>query len=341
MLQETKTIQTDTKPRIAFLGVGWIGKNRMEAIHRSGFARVDSLCDFSDETAREASDAAGGCRIAASFEEILESDVEAVVIATPSAMHSEQTRQALERGKAVFVQKPLALDAKTTRELVQLAEEKDCLLHVDFSYRHTKAMQALQQVIASGDLGKIYAADLTFHNAYGPDKSWYYDVEKAGGGCLTDLGIHLVDMLYWLFPDAELSRSCQSLYKQGELLHPPQRDVEDFAVADLQLNNGLSAHIACSWNLPAGREAVIEATFYGTEGGVKFENINGSFYDFQTSLLKGTKTELLQAPPDEWSGRTAVHWAQKLSRGNHFDPSAKAYIKLAETLDKIYSTKKD
>lgn len=340
MMAETSEITAQkTKPRLGFLGVGWIGKNRMEAIHKSGFSEVQSLCDFSEEVAREAASGAGNCRVVETYEDILNSGVEGVVIATPSALHAEQARMALEKGKAVFVQKPLALDATTTRELVQLAEEKDCLLHVDFSYRHTRTMQALKKVIDSGEIGEVYAADLTFHNAYGPDKGWYYDVGKAGGGCLTDLGIHLVDALYWLFPGADLSESCQKLYKQGQLLEPPQRDVEDFASANLFLSNGINARIACSWNLPAGREALIEATFYGTKGGVKFENLNGSFYEFQTSLLQGTETQVLQSPPDEWSGRTAVHWAEQLSRGNHFDPMAKGYIKVAETLDRIYSTK--
>ena len=77
-------------------------------------------------------------------------------------------------------------------------------------------------------------------------------------------------------------------------------------MATLGLDNGSTVRIACSWNLQAGREAVIESTFFGTQGGACFRNVNGSFYDFVAERFRGTAREILAAPPDEWGGRAAV-----------------------------------
>ena len=68
---------------------------------------------------------------------------------------------------------------------------------MDLSYRHTTGMQRIRELIRAGELGHVYAVDLVFHNAYGPDKPWFYDVALSGGGCVIDLGIHLVDLALW------------------------------------------------------------------------------------------------------------------------------------------------
>src|SRR5690606_4635728 len=81
--------------------------------------------------------------------------------------------------------------------VIEAARSADRLLGVDFSYRFTEAMQAVRSLVEGGALGRVYAVDLVFHNAYGPDKPWFYDPRLAGGGCVMDLGIHLVDLALW------------------------------------------------------------------------------------------------------------------------------------------------
>ncbi|MBA2536075.1 MAG: gfo/Idh/MocA family oxidoreductase, partial [Actinobacteria bacterium] len=94
--------------------------------------------------------------------------------------------------------------------------------------------------------------------------------------------------------------------------------------------------LACSWNLHAGRDAVIEASFYGSNGAVSVRNVGGSFYDFRCERLRGTSTELLVEPPDDWSGRAAVDWARRLAAGECFDADAEEYVRVAALLDRIY-----
>lgn len=324
-------------PRIGFLGTGWIGRHRMEAIYRSREAEVAAIADVSADNAKEAAKVAPGAVVVDSLDALLEMKLDAVVIATPSAGHCSQTLRALESGLAVFCQKPLGRTAREAQMAVDAARAADRLLSVDFSYRYTDGIDKMRQLVASGELGHVYAADLVFHNAYGPDKPWFYDPELSGGGCLIDLGSHLVDLAMWIYGFPTIRSVSSSIYAGGERLKGGAGKVEDYAVLSVVLENGSVIRIACSWNISAGRDAVIESSFYGTKGGVSFRNVDGSFYDFVAERFRGTSRETIAAPPDEWGGRAAVAWARKLRHeGPSFDPAAEQLVKVAEILDAAY-----
>ena len=267
---------------------------------------------------------------------MLEAELDAVVIATPSAMHAEQAIEALDRGLAVFCQKPLGRNAAETREVIERAKRNDLLLGVDLSYRYMSEVKAVCDLVRRGELGKVFAADLVFHNAYGPDKPWFYNRKLSGGGCVIDLGIHLVDLALWALDFPEVFDVSSRLFAQGEALAKAEQSVEDFAQARIDLADGSCIQIACSWKLPAGRDAVISGTFYGTKGAASFFNINGSFFEFAAEKFQGTKRELLAHTKEEWAGKAAVDWATRLAGGKTYDPAVEQLVRVAETLDRIY-----
>src|SRR5688572_10128063 len=118
-------------PRLGFLGVGWIGRNRMEAIAQSGCAEVAAVADASPEMTRQAAACAPGAACVRSLDELLDLDLDGIVIATPSGLHAEQAFRALESGISVFCQKPLGRNAVETRSVVEAARSADKLLGVD------------------------------------------------------------------------------------------------------------------------------------------------------------------------------------------------------------------
>ena len=299
-----------TLPRLGFLGVGWIGRSRLQAIEEAGAGLAVAVAD-------PVVDGALG-----SYDELLEHELDGVVIATPSALHAEQAIAALERGLPVFVQKPLGRSAAEARAVVAAAAGADVPLGVDLSYRHAEAFAAARELVRSGELGEVYAAELVFHNAYGPDKPWFRDPALAGGGCVIDLGIHLVDLAVWTL---DLDPREVRARLRGE-------PVETWATAELD-----HVRVACSWDLHAGRDAWIEATFFGSAASVRVANVDGSFYDFRCDLLRGTGSEALVVPPDAWPGRAAVAWARRVAAGDGFDAAEAAeLVRVAEILDRIY-----
>ncbi|MHA6720611.1 Gfo/Idh/MocA family protein [Sphingomonas sp. RS6] len=321
------------KPRIGFLGTGWIGRHRMEAMLATGVIEAAAFADPSADCAEQARLLAPDARHVDGLEAMLALGLDGIVIATPSVMHAEQSICALDAGVAVFCQKPLGRIAAEVDAVIAAARRADRLLGVDLSYRHTEGMRAIAGLMRSGALGQVFAVDLVFHNAYGPDKPWFYDPEQSGGGCVIDLGVHLVDLALWTLGFPTVERVTASLRAQGQPLGPAQ--VEDYATAAFRAGDA-DVRLACSWRVHAGTDAEISAVFYGTEGGAALRNVGGSFYDFVAERFTGTSKTLLASPPDAWGGRAAAAWAEQLARSAQFDPEAVHFARSAEVLDQIY-----
>jgi predicted dehydrogenase len=335
-LTDARRVPAAARPRVGFLGVGWIGYHRMRTMAEADAVDIAAVVDPCAAMIAQATELAPGAKTVSSLDELLDEAIDGVVIATPTALHAEQAIQALRRGKAVFCQKPLGRTASEVRAVIEAARSANRLLAVDLSYRFTEAMRQIRNLLRGGDLGHIYAVELTFHNAYGPDKPWFYDPKLSGGGCVIDLGVHLVDLALWVLDFPAVTCASSRLFAQGEPLAACAGRAEDYAIATLNLETGASVHLGCSWRLPAGQDAVISAAFYGTRGGAALRNVNGSFYDFVAELYRGTAREVLTTPPDAWFGRAAVDWAARLAARNSFDPSAERFADVAEVLDRIY-----
>lgn len=328
------------RPRLGFAGVGWIGRHRLEAVATSGVAEIAGIFDPVADSAAKARELAPDATTVRSFEDLLALDLDGVVIATPSALHAAQATAALRAGKAVFCQKPLARDRSETERVIEAAHAADRLLHVDLSYRFTTGMQRIRELIQAGALGRVYAVETVFHNAYGPDKPWFYDATQSGGGCLLDLGIHLVDLALWCLDFPEVENVTGLLSRRGEAMGRDPRGVEDYAAAQLLLAGGTSVQLACSWKIHAGCDARIGLAFFGTEGGAAFANVGGSFYDFTAEqFLPDRSRRVLAAGPEPWGGRAAVAWAQRLAQSPSFDPQIRHLNLVADTLDRIYGRK--
>jgi predicted dehydrogenase len=295
---------TTDLPRLGFLGAGWTG---------------------------EALEVAPQAPRAESLEELLEHELDGIVIATPTALHAEQAVAALERGLAVFCQKPLARDAEETKRVLRAAREADRLLAVDLSYRHGEALQAAQTIVDQGEIGLVHSIDLAFHDAAGPDKPWFTQPDLSGGGCLIDLGTHLVDLALWLSGAGEYEvETARMLSLQGH-------EVEDQATAELILGGEVQARLACSWFQSAGGECAFECTAWGSDGAVSVRNVGGSFHDFRTELRRGVSSESLVEPPDPGRGRAIGAWARQLMDSRHYDPAAEEFELLAEVIDDVYA----
>lgn len=329
---------TITKPRLGFLGVGWIGADRLNSLVSSGLGAVAAIADTDVDRARGVAERHHCLRTGRNLDDLLEADLDGIVIATPSALHAEQTLAALSAGIPVFCQKPLGRSAREAHAVINEARERDLLLSVDLSYRHVTAFRAAKEALgenAGENAGDIYALDLRFHNAYGPDKPWFTDPSLSGGGCVIDLGTHLIDLaLWWLQRDAVTVVDAH-LYRGGRLLEQPVTDAEDYA--DVTLTAGDSViRLACSWFLPLGIDASIGARAFTPSMGVEVENVGGSFYDFTARVNKNHLTQVLAVPPDEWGGRALCSWTKSLAAGRGFDPAIEDQLVVASAIDAIY-----
>jgi predicted dehydrogenase len=324
------------RARLGFLGLGWIGRNRLQCVLQDDIAEVSAIADVSHASLEAAAALAPGAARGNTLQDLLATSLDGVVIATPSAQHATESAAVLDAGIAVFCQKPLARTAAEAFSVVERARSANRLLGVDLSYRHLSATGAVTRLLRDGALGGLYALDLTFHNAYGPDKPWYYDRRLAGGGCVMDLGIHLLDLLRGWTGGRAWHVTAASLLTKGRPWSAASETVEDFAHVQLQSDDGMTARVACSWGLPAGCDAVIDFTLHGTEAAARIRNVGGSFYDFMAERLTRGGREVLVTPPDAWAGRAVAAWIAGLARGGEFDDDAHGLVELAVTMDEIY-----
>jgi predicted dehydrogenase len=325
-----------TPLRLGFVGLGWIGRKRLDAIARHAHVQVAAVGDVDPARLQDAARAHPDAIAVDTVEQILDCDLDGVVIATPNGAHARQAIACLQRGVSVFCQKPLAIDGTATGRVVAAARAADRLLGVDFCYRHVQGMSALRERILAGALGQITHIDLKFHNAYGPDKAWCRDRVQSGGGCLLDLGVHLIDLARWLQGLPAMRVSSSHLYCDGRKLPTADAGVEDHACAELIQSNGAVVRLACSWNAHAGRDAVIGAEIFGTHGGAAWRNVNGSFFDFTVDMFHGTARERLGSYPDDWGTRALEAWVARLSLDPRFDCEAVQFAATAALIDGIY-----
>lgn len=330
-----------TRPRLGFAGVGRIGSRRLRAIVEAEAADVAAVFDVNQTNAKQTVALAGGngTVVVPTYEELLEQDLDGVVISSPNNLHASQSSAALEEGLAVFCQKPLGCSHPEVRDVIDTARRVDRLLGVDLTYRRAPAMQEIHRRAMAGDIGEIYAADLVFHNAFGPDKKWFYDRGQSGGGCFLDLGVHLVDLALWTLGYPKVEGLTSRFYARGR---PLRRDdlhtVEDYATARLDLASGATAQLACSWHLSAGCNAVIRATFHGTEGTLHMYNVDGSYFDLVAEKYVGTQKETLVVPNGRWDSGTAIDWSHRLAESNRFEPESVRHAEIAKVLDQVYSS---
>jgi len=325
-------------PRLGFVGLGWIGAMRLEAVAAAGLAEVAALCESAPQRLEETVRAYPGAAPFTGLEEMLDRagdlKLDGVVIATPNSLHAPQALAALDRGLAVFCQKPLALDAREARAMVEAARRADRLLGVDYSYRFTDGVRELRRAVEAGELGRVFSVDTVFHNAYGPDKPWCFDPRLAGGGALMDLGVHLIDLALWLLGDPGVEDVHGGAWREGEPLKAGT--VDDFANARIELAGGASVSVAASWNAHAGRDCVIRLAAFGTGGGAEFRNIDGSFYDFELARFAGRSEQIAVRESRDWLGRAILDWAARLGNRERFDPAIERSVRVSEVVDAVY-----
>ncbi len=335
-------------PRLAFVGLGWIGAQRLAAVTAAGAAEAVALCESAPERLAAAAAGHPGAACFADpgdlWRRAAALDLDGVVIATPNALHAPQVLAALERGLAVFCQKPLALSAAEARLLIAASREADRPLAVDYSYRHTAGAGEIRRAIAAGELGRMVALETVFHNAYGPDKAWCRDPALAGGGALMDLGVHLIDLALWLTEARAVTAVAGRATAGGQPVEGAgsRRGIDDFATAWLELETGAgeraTATLAVSWNAHAGEDCTIRAAAFGTAGGAELANVGGSFYDFELRRYSGRSRQTSHRESGEWMGRGIAAWAERLAAAPRFDPAAIRGILVAEVVDAVYGS---
>lgn len=192
------------KIRVGIIGTGW-GQLQIESFRRARDYEVVALCD-NDETRLNA--VAKQSKVDRTFTDyrdlVASAEIDLVSVATPPDAHQAMTRTAIDAGKHVFVEKPVALAIDEAQALLQAAEQKRLAHAVDFEMRYLPALAYSKELIDENYLGELWRVDVTMGMAqpWGVHGNWAAD-DTRGGGILWELGAHFIDTLRWWFGDVE------------------------------------------------------------------------------------------------------------------------------------------
>jgi predicted dehydrogenase len=258
---------------LGFAGAGWLGGALLDEIRHFPSLSIAGVQDIDGQLAAEVAARYGCTWHGTDFDELTAvPEVSAVVICTPNAFHATQAQAALRAGKDVLVQKPLALSVGDARQTVHLAEQVGKVLFVDYTYRYLPTTDVLRQALPL--IGTCRLAAGAFHNIYGPRKAWFFERRLSGGGALTDLGVHLLDLAIDLLCPAAVQLGYAALSFQ----HGYQ--VEDASRLEVRLD-GTPLSLEVSWNADRpSSEVYLELA--GDDGILRWENVDGSFFHFRT-----------------------------------------------------------
>ena len=226
-------------PTVAIFGCGYWGKNLVRNFHQLGALQL--VCDTTAEGRAVAAATATGCEVVSDPESVLVSPVPAIVIATPAETHFSLARQALEAGKDVFVEKPLALTYHEGRQLVDLARARGRILMVGHVLEYHPGILRLRKLVASGELGKvryIYSNRLSLGKI------------RREENILWSFAPHDIAIILRLIGETPFEVvACGGVYVSP--------NIADVTVTNLLFDNGVRAHIFVSWLHPFKEQRLV------------------------------------------------------------------------------------
>ena len=278
------------KLKIGIIGCGFIGVGKhLTTIAKQPDAEVVAFCDIDLGKAKQAAEKFGGSGVLVceDFKEVIaRDDLDVVHVCTPNNSHAEITVAALESGKHVMCEKPMAISSADAGKMLEAAKRSGKKLTIGYQNRFRKDSLFMKSLCEDGKLGEIYYAKaLATRRRMVPTWGVFMDKEKQGGGPLIDIATHALDMTLWMMDNYEpVSATGVTFDKIGKMgspangmgpWNPSTYDVEDSAFGMVRFKNGATVIVESSWalNMIISHEAM--TLLCGTKAGADMFPANG------------------------------------------------------------------
>ena len=281
------------KLRTAVIGTGFVGRVHVEAIRRLGFVDIAAIVDVNVSQAQKYADEFGVEKGLADYREVLaDPTIDAVDICTPNSFHAPISKAAMEAGKHVMCEKPLAISAAEAAELVKIAAEKNlrnCTCH---NLRFYPQVQNMRRMVEAGELGDILIVQGTYSQdwlLFNTDYSWRIETKDGPSRTVADIGSHFCDMAEHI-TGLRVTDVCADLATFHKKRLKPKGQIEAFAGKTLTADDYTEYDVntedfgACVFRMgdrtrgaytasqvSAGRKNRLNIEIYGTKSGVSWD----------------------------------------------------------------------
>lgn len=281
-------------------------------------------------------------------------DIDAVSIAVPNHLHRPIAVAALRAGKHVLVEKPLSRTVEEGEEIVRVAREVGKVLSVSFQRRSRHDVQLVRHQIETGAMGQIYHAKAFWMRRSGIPGlgTWFTNKEQSGGGPLIDLGVHVLDLAFWLLgqprPISVSAATYAELGPRGRGQWSGARfsqiegvpyEVEDFATAFLRFEGGITLTLDVSWAAFTDHTDEFGISLLGTEGGA---SIHSKDYSQEGTLrligeIDGTPAVTIpRLIPNHGHTQTIQNFVEAILDGAPIDSTGESALELVRLIRLIY-----
>jgi predicted dehydrogenase len=268
-------------------------------------------------------------------------DLDAVSVALPNNLHASVTIEALEAGRHVLVEKPMAMNAAEARRMIEAAGRTGKHLALAMNYRwNIREAGYLRQVIAAGTLGEIYSVRSvstrrrTFPRGH---KIWFSDRSRSGGGALIDMGPHILDLAMWFAGDWE-PVSVSGVARTAIMT---DTDIDDYACGLVRMKGGCTISIESTW--ASHTRPGLSVTVLGTKGGAVLDMSSSQVLTFfgedGATLTESKPTEIVLSPDME--PRVQAHFVDCIRTGKAAENTPARGLAVMQIIEGIYRSSAD
>ncbi|MEF3330920.1 Gfo/Idh/MocA family protein [Oceanobacillus sp. M60] len=293
--------------KIAVIGCGSIAKHRhLPEYAVNKHVEITAVCDIVGERAEEAA-VKYEAKAYTDYKELLkQDDIDAVSVCLPNYLHAPVSVDALNAGKHVLCEKPMATSAEEADQMIEAAQQSGKKLMIGHNQRFVNSHQKARELIASGAVGKVYSFRTTFGHG-GPEgwsadgkDSWFFKKDEAFIGAMGDLGVHKADLVRYLLQDefVEVGAFVETSAKENA-------DVDDNATLILKSEKGTIGTLAASWAYTAKEDN--STIIYGEKATLRLEDDPTYSLVVQYTNGETVKYELGAIQSNDEGGQTTTH----------------------------------
>ncbi|CAN5871257.1 Gfo/Idh/MocA family oxidoreductase [soil metagenome] len=335
--------------KVGVIGVGGIAKTHMPGWAASTDAEVVAGCDLNAAVLQDWGKLHGVNKLVSSPADLFnDPDIDIIDVCTPNMSHASLSIAALEAGKHVICEKPLAPTPNAIRDMIAARNKAGKLLMTAQHFRFKGNSQAMKKEITSGALGDIYHARswMMRRNGMIPTPSFILK-EFSGGGPCIDIGVHILDLTLWLMGNPK-PVAVTGVAKAPLAHHPGQfaawsgtllsqdYDVEDFAAAFVRFDTGATLVLEVSWFLHHDIQGEdMQMWLYGTEGGCHWPKAEFLSTNYATRQLVNSTLQLTKDPMEPHA-LECVEFGRAIAAGAPSPVPAEQSLDVLTILDGIY-----
>ena len=249
--------------RVALIGTGYIADYHMRGLLAQPDVIISAIAAATEKSARRFADRykVEGLVTTDALGLADREEVDAVIISTPNKFHAPYALEFLKKGKDVFLEKPMAMNAAEGEEIIKAAEKTGQIVMVGHMWRFDEEVNYMKKQVVSGELGKIIKTKgYGIHENWGPE-GWFTKKELAGGGALIDMGVHAIDTTRYILGDPKPV----TVYARIGTWYGDY-DVDDTAVLVITWDNGTTSLIESGWWQPHTDGPEAATRLFGTKG---------------------------------------------------------------------------